>query len=88
MTSGRVLGFGLLGLSFISYASILAVPLSPLTIEGKIAVTSALVIGGEIAFWVGGILVGRELVSRYRQAFNPIWWAKWFRRRLEGGKNR
>jgi len=33
-----------------------------------------LVILGEMAFWVGGALLGAEVVARYRRWLNPRHW--------------
>ena len=70
----RTLGFVLIGLSLLLYGSLLLVPFTPLPIESKAAASAALVIAGEVAFWVGGLLLGKELVSKYRQRLNPARW--------------
>lgn len=74
--TGRFVGFGLIGLSCLLYGGLLVVPFSPFPVEAKVALSGALVVCGEIAFWVGGILLGRELVSRYRRALNPLNWLR------------
>lgn len=69
-------GLFLVALSFLLYASLLLVPFTPFTIGTKAAITSALVITGELSFWAGGIILGREFVSRYRDKLNPLRWLK------------
>lgn len=57
----------------------LALPLIPfLEIEGKLKITlstSSLIIG-EVLFWAGGLLVGKELFTKYKSYFNPKNWFK------------
>jgi hypothetical protein len=77
MLSGRVFGFGLIGLSTLLYLGLFLVPIAPLSTEGKIALASAMVVGGEASFWIGGLLLGKELVTRYRRALSPM---RWFRK--------
>ncbi len=79
MPATRIVGFGLLGLSTLLYLALLAVPFTPLTFEVKVAVSAALVVGGEAAFWLGGLILGRELLSRYGRALNPLRWVARFR---------
>jgi len=74
----RNIGFFLVILSCVLYAGLLAVPFIPLDTGGKVAVSAALVALGEAAFWIGGVILGRELVVKYRQHLNPL---RWFRRR-------
>jgi hypothetical protein len=77
MPSGRVIGFGLIGLSTLLYLGLFLVPFAPLPTEGKVALASGMVVGGEASFWIGGLLLGKEFVSRYRRALSPV---RWFRR--------
>lgn len=77
MPSGRLVGFGLIGLSTLLYLGLFLVPFAPLSTEGRLALASALVVMGEVSFWVGGLILGKELVTRYRRRLNPL---RWFRR--------
>jgi hypothetical protein len=62
-----------------SFIPLLAVvPFLQLTLKQKAVLTSFLVIGGQVMTWVGGILLGKELVVRYRQYLNP---KRWFRKK-------
>lgn len=61
----------------------LVLPLIPfLDIDNKfkILLSTVSVILGEVAFWVGGFLVGKELFTKYKAYFNP---RNWFRKKLK-----
>jgi hypothetical protein len=59
------------------WGAILAAPILPGSIAQKALFTGILVILGEVTFWVGILLTGKELAHRYRQKFNPYyWWRK------------
>lgn len=73
----RRLAIGLVALSFVLYGLILLVPFLPFTLPVKAGITTGLVISGEASFWVGGLLLGKEVLGRIRQWLNP---ANWFRR--------
>lgn len=70
------LGVILIILSCILYAAILLVPLSSFSTGTKVAITGGLVIAGEATFWIGGIILGKEAVTRYRKNLNPMNWFK------------
>ena len=58
----------------------LFIPIIPfLEMEAKIKITLSTLslIIGEVMFWVGGILVGKELFRKYKSYFNP---KNWFRK--------
>jgi hypothetical protein len=58
----------------------LAIPVLPfLGWENKIKITAGtvLLILGEVLFWSGGLLVGKELFIKYRSYMNP---KNWFRK--------
>ncbi|MGC9515738.1 transporter suffix domain-containing protein [Methanocrinis sp.] len=79
----RRLGFGLVALSCLLYGSLLLVPTTSLSTEGKVALSSLLVISGEASFWIGGLILGREAIRRWRGALHP---RRWRRRGDEGGR--
>ncbi len=57
----------------------LFIPIIPfLEMEGKTKITLSTIslIIGEVMFWVGGILVGKELFRKYKSYFNPKNWFK------------
>lgn len=57
----------------------LAIPLIPFldfTNQQKITISTVLLIIGEVLFWSGGLLVGKELLTKYKSYFNPKNWFK------------
>ena len=57
----------------------LAIPVFPfLELENKLKITLGTVslVIGEVLFWSGGLLVGKELFTRYKSYFNPKNWFK------------
>lgn len=67
-------GFGLIIASCILYGLLLVVPLLNVSIGTKTITATVLVISGEVSFWVGGIIVGKEVVKKYRRQLNPMNW--------------
>ncbi|MDJ0757187.1 MAG: transporter suffix domain-containing protein [Ardenticatenaceae bacterium] len=61
-------------LSFPIYALMIWVPFTPLTAQNKILLTAGLFVASEIAFWGGALLLGKEVVDRYRRFFSPSYW--------------
>ena len=72
----KKVGIFLIILSCILYGGLLLVPFIPYTVRTKTVITTALIISGEGAFWVGGIILGKELVTKYRTHLNPLRWFK------------
>ncbi len=58
------------------FLSLPIVPFLDLDNKTKISITSILFITAEITFWSGGLLVGKELFSKYKSYFNPKNWFK------------
>jgi hypothetical protein len=59
----------------------LMIPVFPfLDMENKLKITlsTASLITGEVLFWSGGLLVGKELFTKYKSWFNP---KNWFRKK-------
>jgi hypothetical protein len=66
-------------LMIVSVPPFLAIPVIPfLDMESriKITVSTVLLILGEVLFWSGGLLVGKELFTKYKSRMNP---KNWFR---------
>jgi hypothetical protein len=61
----------------------LVIPVFPfLNLENKtiVGLSTASLIIGEILFWGGGLLVGKELFVKYKSYFNP---KNWFKKKTE-----
>lgn len=85
MPARRAVGVGLVGVSVLLYAAVPAVALTSLSVAAKAGISSVLVIAGEVAFWAGGVLLGMELLSRFRRVFRP---RRWFRQRGDTSRSR
>ncbi len=72
----RRLGFLLVILSCLLYGSLILVPMTPFSAKGKVALSSLLVISGEASFWIGGLILGREAIARWRGALDPRRWIR------------
>lgn len=69
------LGWGLIALSILLYAGLLAIPLLGLAAGASAGVATGLIVAGEATFWIGGLLVGAQVVARFRRWLNPrVWW--------------
>lgn len=71
------LGIFLILLSGVFFAITLIIPWLELPSRTKVIGATTSFILMEVAFWVGGLLVGKELFVRYKSHLNP---ATWFRR--------
>ena len=86
----RKLGLLLISVSCGMWAAVLVVPFLPwasvppaTAITQKALLTTSLLIVSEVIFWVGILLLGKELARRYRQKLNPYyWWQKVTQRRF------
>ncbi len=76
----RTIGFGLIALSLVLNGGLLLVPFLPLAVEQKVGLAAGLAVAGEGSFWGGGLLVGREVMRKYRRWLDP---RTWRRRRSE-----
>jgi hypothetical protein len=68
------LGIFLIVLSTLLYASLIVLPFLNIPVSIKLGITPIVIIVGEIIFWIGGILVGKEIIIKYRRFFNPFNW--------------
>jgi len=58
------------------FLAIPAVPFLDIEPKSKITLGTVLLIIGEVLFWSGGLLVGKELFTKYKSYFNPRNWFK------------
>ncbi len=72
----KKVGISLVILSCVFYGALLLVPFTPYTVSTKAIISSILVILGEASFWLGGFILGREIVIKYRKYLNPLHWFK------------
>jgi hypothetical protein len=75
--SYQKLGLLLIVASCGMWVAILATPILPGSTAQKAMFAGILVILGEVTFWLGILLTGKELAHRYREKLNPYyWWQK------------
>ena len=67
----RYLGFGLLALALLVWVLVPVALFLPLPAGQKGWATAALLVAGEAVFWVSAVLLGREVVRRYRSYLDP-----------------
>jgi hypothetical protein len=68
------LGLFLLILSIILFLSLTLLPFLKVDTKIKISITTITFITAEITFWTGGILLGKEIFSKYKSYLNPKNW--------------
>lgn len=71
-------GIILVILSFVLYGGLLLMPFIPYSTGTKAAITTAIVVSGEASFWLGALILGKEVVTKYKQYLNPV---RWFKKR-------
>ena len=74
------LGILLILLSGIAFAIMLFIPFLNIESRYKVIGSSIAFVVMEVFFWVGGLLVGKELFTKYKSYINPV---NWFRRKGE-----
>ncbi len=65
----KVIGYFLFVLSFMAWAAIAILPFLNLSLEMSAATTTALIVGGEIAFVLSIALLGKEFLGKVKKNF-------------------
>jgi hypothetical protein len=65
----KVLGYFFVVLSFLPWAAIAALPFFDISIGMAAGITTALIVGAEISFFLGLALLGKEAWERIKAAF-------------------
>lgn len=73
-------GIILLIICVVAFLAIPVVPFLKIGNSAKITISAILFVIGEATFWVGGILLGKELLSKYTSRLKP---KNWFKRKQE-----
>ena len=74
------LGLSLVIFSAPVFGSLLIIPFLEVDTTYKVTITTIIIVIGEIAFWGGGLLLGKELFSKYKSYLNP---RSWFKKKVE-----
>jgi predicted MFS family arabinose efflux permease len=70
------LGIFLMIFSGVFFAATFIIPLFDLPTKTKVIASTISFILMEVVFWGGGLLVGKELFTKYKDRLNPIKWFK------------
>ena len=65
----RWLGIGLIGLSGVWFAAMILVPFTSLSLEIKAALVFVFLILMEVSFWLGTLIVGKQVISKFWKRF-------------------
>ncbi len=68
----KVIGYFLFVISFIAWAAIAALPFLNLSIEMGAAIKTGLIVGGEIAFFLSIVLLGKEFLEKFKNFFRKF----------------
>lgn len=71
---GKKLGIVLIIISFVLWIFILWAPWIPVSTTLKATVVTVFIALGEVFFWGGTVLVGKDIVKKYMGCLNPITW--------------
>lgn len=69
-------GIGLLIFSLTLYLIPVITPFTPLPIKIKAGLMTGSIIIAEASFWIGALLVGKEVASKFKGYLNPKNWKK------------
>lgn len=70
------LGIFLMIFSGVFFGATFVIPLLDLPTKTKVIASTASLVLMEIVFWSGGLLVGKQLFTRYKKQMNPKNWFK------------
>ncbi|MGE7118689.1 transporter suffix domain-containing protein [Peribacillus sp. NPDC046944] len=70
------IGMVLLMLSLLTWLIPIVAPFTPFSTNIKAMIIGGAIIIAEIMFWVGAILVGKEVAARYKSYLHPKNWRK------------
>lgn len=58
------------------WLGVAVVPFLPIEASMKVGAAGALLVAGEVAFWLGAILTGKEFVAKYKHRLDPRSWGR------------
>ena len=68
----KVIGYFLFVISFVAWAVIGVLPFLNLSIEMSATITTVLIVGGEIAFFLSIVLLGKEFLEKFKNLFRKF----------------
>jgi len=73
------LGLTLIGLSILFFILLIVIPILGIERNKKITLSGISFVLGEVLFYSGGFLLGKEMFNKYKSYFNP---KNWFKRKI------
>jgi hypothetical protein len=70
------IGIILISISVLIFLSLFAMPFLPIETKSKITLSTILIIIGEIMFWAGTLLIGKEVWNKYKAFIKSGDWLK------------
>ena len=71
MTKTKIIGIIFVTLSFVVWGGIIALPFINISTEVKVSIGAVLAVLGEVFFWGGSVLLGKEIAKRFmKKLFN------------------
>ncbi len=70
------LGIFLMVFSGVFFAATFIIPLLEFSVKTKVILSTTSLVLMEVVFWAGGLLVGKELFTKYKNQLNPKNWFK------------
>jgi len=68
----KKLGLILVISSFLFYGLLILVPFLEFSIAVKGIISTSLVICGEVSFWIGSFILGKEFIAKIKSKFNFV----------------
>ena len=79
--NGKIkLGIFLMIFSGVFFAATLVIPTLDLPVKIKVIASTSSLVLMEVVFWLGGLLVGKELFTKYKKQLNP---RNWFKKKMK-----
>lgn len=73
-------GTTLMVLSTIIFFAMAAIPFLKVDGKTKVTLTTIMFISMEVFWWVGVLIIGKEIYSKYKHLLNPV---NWFRKKVK-----
>ncbi|MGE7758689.1 transporter suffix domain-containing protein [Peribacillus sp. NPDC097895] len=70
------IGLGFLIVSLLTWIIPVIAPFTPFSTAVKAGVITGAIVFAEVMFWVGALLVGKEVAAKYKGYLNPKNWRK------------
>ncbi len=87
--SGQIkFGIFLMIFSGVFFGATFVIPLFDLQTKTKVIASTTSLILMEVTFWTGGLLVGKELFTKYKQQLNPKNWFKKEKEQIKDSRNK